>query len=143
MSIKALTRVFLGMGVLALSVAWCVLGIPIHSMLIAVLIGWFNVLQRIAPLITFNPVALLTAAIVLGGSVYALHCFAGWLYREIRVKQDRYLWPIQWRFRWTISLLFGVFLMFVAGLVGVGLFRTSSWLFHTDHFLQTSKHQFP
>jgi hypothetical protein len=67
-----------------------------------------------------------------------MHYFSAWLYGEIRTKKERSDWPAAWRWRWTLCLVAGLMLMFIAGLAGVGLFRTVDWFLQTPVIFKSS-----
>jgi hypothetical protein len=49
------------------------------------------------------------------------------MFLEARERAERTDWPTRWRWRWTFSRSAAFILMFSAGLIGVGLFRTTTW----------------
>ena len=116
----------LGVAALAAAIAWA-----FTDALGVFLLGWLRVAGRAAPRIELNLARVATGVVCIAAIVVGLHYFAAWLYGEIRVKQARVDWPASWRWRWTLCLVAAVMLMFVAGLVGVGLFRTTSWFLET------------
>ena len=102
-----------------------------ESALAALFLGWLRVVGRILPRIEINESGIATGVVCLAITVGLLHLFAAWLYAEFRTKQDCTAWPAAWRWPWTFCVVLAVMLMFVAGLVGVGLFRTTSWFLDT------------
>lgn len=100
------------------------------------LIGWWRFSERVVPRITVEPIGMLTGVVFVLAATIALHYFVAWLYDAIRTKNDATIWPAEWSWRWTMCLIALVVLMFVAGLVGVGLQRTTVWLIETPEFLQ-------
>ena len=94
-------------------------------------LGWWRFLERVGPNIEVEPLGIVSGLICIAAVVFVLHYFAAWLYSEIRVKQEHSDWPTAWRWRWTLCLLAAVVLLFAAGLIGVGLCRTTVWFFET------------
>ena len=121
--------------VLALAIVF-MYGYPIHAIIWYALTGWAYAAVRSIREAEADLVGIASAVVCVAAVVGLLHGFAGWLYREVRVKQERADWPAAWRWRWTLGLIGAVVLMFVAGLVGVGFFRTSSWLIETPQWFQ-------
>jgi formate hydrogenlyase subunit 3/multisubunit Na+/H+ antiporter MnhD subunit len=107
------------------------MGIPILGIGIAVVTGWFNVLSRVAPRIEINIVGVATAVVCIAATIGVLHLIASWWYRHVQGTNA-------WRWRWTMALVAAVCLMFIAGLVGVGLFRTTSWFVATPEMIQNA-----
>ena len=89
--------------------------------------GWWSVLRRVAPQVEINIAGIATAVACVAVIVFLLHRVGVWLYAEVRAKHQRTDWPTAWRWSWTLCLLATIVLMFVAGLAGVGLFRTTTW----------------
>lgn len=90
-------------------------------------LGWWYVLARSAPRIEVSLIGVGTGVLCLGATMLTLHWIAAGIYREIRLKHGRTVELSEWRWSWTVGLVMAVMLMFIAGLVGVGLFRTTSW----------------
>ncbi len=91
------------------------------------ILGWWHVLARSAPRIEVSLAGVTTGVLCLGATALTMHWIAGGIYREIRLKQGCTVELNAWRWSWTVGLVAAVILMFVAGLVGVGLFRTTNW----------------
>lgn len=90
--------------------------------------GWAHYLFRVLPEIQLNLSALATAGVCLIGLAVGLHLFLRWLHRQraIRMRLDS---PSRtWAFRWSLSLLGLVLLMFVAGTSAVGISHQTAWL---------------
>ena len=125
----------LAIPVLALAIVF-MYGYPVHQIVWNVIAGWAYVAGRAVVEVEWNAAGIATGAICVVAIVALLHYFAGWLYREVRVKRGHADWPTAWRWRWTLGLTAAVALVFVAGLVGVGLFRTSGWLIDTTEWIK-------
>src|SRR5262249_21154673 len=110
---------------------WVVLGYPLHVIAWNLLVGWLLVAYRASSLIDWNLAGIATGIMCVALLAPALHYFGVWMYREVRAKQDRADWPAAWRWKWTLCLIGATMLMFIAGLVGVGLYRTTSWFLDT------------
>jgi hypothetical protein len=93
----------------------------------AMLVGWLRTLARGAPRMEINFVATATGVLCIAITLVVLHWLGAWLYREVRERRRQFGWPPAWRWQWTLGLVAAVMLMFIAGLAGVGLFRTTSW----------------
>jgi hypothetical protein len=102
-----------------------------QSVLATLFLGWLRVVAPALQRIEVNAGGIATGIVCAAVTIFLLHRFAAWLYREIRGKNDRSDWPSSWRWPWTLCVVFAVMLMFVAGLAGVGLFRTTSWFLQT------------
>ncbi|HZZ80832.1 MAG TPA: hypothetical protein VFE62_20180 [Gemmataceae bacterium] len=89
--------------------------------------GWYRVIARVGPEIEISYAGVATAVVCIGAVVIVLHWLARWLYGGLRLAPTRADWPETWRWKWTLCLVAAVMLMFVAGLAGVGVFRTTSW----------------
>jgi hypothetical protein len=79
-------------------------------------VGWLLFLRRVGPQITIDPWGVVTAVLCLIVLSIGLHVFL------------RFLAPATWRPRWTVMLLAGIVVMFVAGMSAVGAVWQSSWL---------------
>jgi hypothetical protein len=121
---------------LGVVVAGLIFRLPLGEMGVALLIGWFNVSERAVPRIELNAAGIATGVVCVAITLVLLHRLAAWIYGEVVTKQQRITWPPAWRWSWTFALTATVMLMFVAGLFGVGLFRTTGWLFDTAEFVQ-------
>lgn len=88
------------------------------DVLFTLLFGWLSVLRRTMPLVVVSVAGVATALVALGLAAAVLHLLAA---RWSRHGQG------PWRLRWTVGLTFAVALMFVAGLSGVGLWRSTQW----------------
>ncbi len=93
----------------------------------ALAFGWWRVIARAVPRIEVDPAGVAVGVVSGLLVVVLLHWFAGWIYIETRTRQLRDDWPPRWRIRWTLCIIGSVVMAFVAGLVGVGLFRTVGW----------------
>lgn len=113
-----------GLTVLAIGTA---LALP-DSPIAALMFGWLRVVRRIGPRIELNLAGLATGLLCVALLGVLTHFLGAWFYREIRARHAHPDWPPAWQWRWTVGTLGAVVMMFVAGLVGVGLFRTTSWL---------------
>jgi hypothetical protein len=123
----------------AIAIVWVVFGYPLGAIAWRLLAGWAYVIGRAVPMIDWNPAGIATGLACVAAVVLALHYFGAWLYREIRLKQEHANWPASWRWKWTLSLTAAVMLMFVAGLTGVGLFRTTTWFLETPTFFDKTR----
>lgn len=120
---------------LTVVVVWIKTGWPLFTALGVVLIGWWSVITRIGPQVEWNIAGIATAVLCIVATVFLLHHFARWLYGAIRFKKLDADWPAAWRWKWTCCVLASVMMMFIAGLVGVGLFKTTSWFVETPQVI--------
>ena len=134
--VEPLLLLALSIPALGLAVAWGPLGYPVGAMFLALLGGWLNVVQRALAQADMNRAGIASGMLSVVLTVLMLHYFAAWIYREVRVKNERADWPAAWRWRWTLCLTAAVMMMFIAGLVGVGLFRTTSWFLETSEMFK-------
>ena len=119
-----------------LVVAGLVFRLPVGAMFVAFVFGWWDVVFRAVPQVEVNLAGVATGILCVALTIFVLHRLAAWIYGEVQIKQERSDWPPAWRWSWTACLVAAVMLMFVAGLVGVGLFRTTGWLMETPEFVQ-------
>src|ERR1043166_3636025 len=79
-------------------------GYPIHLILWNVLAGWAYVVVRSVTEAEANLAGIATGAVCVIAIIGIMHYLAAWLYREVRIKQERTDWPTAWRWRWTLAL---------------------------------------
>jgi hypothetical protein len=89
------------------------------------LFGWLRFLVRVVPAIAWNPLAILTGVVCLGGLMAGAHRFLGWLAREWQAGGAG---PTPWRWRWTVAAVLLVVLSFTAGLSAIGIIRQAAWI---------------
>lgn len=87
------------------------------------LLGWVPFLQRVAPEIGVDVGGVITGLVSLAAFTIGLHAFLAWLHRETRAPTSA-----SWRWRWTLSIVGVIVLMFAAGISAVGLTHQSYWL---------------
>jgi hypothetical protein len=90
------------------------------------LCGWLLFLARNLPKVTVNPAAVATGIVVIALLVCVTH-YVGRRWSGSGLG-DAAAPRRKWRFRWTLSLLIAVFVMFAAGFSAVGLARHIGWL---------------
>jgi hypothetical protein len=90
-------------------------------------VGWAYFLVRVLPDITLNWTGVLTTVLCLGLLIPGVHYFGNWIFTKVQEK--RHVEPMRsWPWRWTISSLAVVVLMFTAGIAMVGIVHQSIWL---------------
>src|SRR5207302_3893193 len=88
--------------------------------------GWMLYLWRAAPHWTVQSEGLLTGVACLAIFTVGLHRFMTWFYsRRPPPEQPE---SAAWRWRWTLSSVAIIVLMFVAGIAMVGVTHQSAWL---------------
>ena len=100
------------------------------------LFGWFYYLANEMPRVRINRSAVILAACLIVLLVFVGHSVLGWLYREWGA--DRFgakgtldnVCPRKWRFRWTLSSLGIVVLLFVVGIAATAVIHHLFWLYH-------------
>jgi len=117
----------------------CIGFLPIFEVPFWLLFGWARFLWRVAPEITMNWIGLLTAivclALLMGGSQLLLQSLA----RQMPNPGTTEDAPARrWPFRWTLSLIGVVVLMFVAGISAVGITHQTAWLINSPEPLVDS-----
>lgn len=135
MSRHRLSRIWLGVGlafVFVFLIAPC-LGLPVpFEPLYRLTFGWIGFLQRVGPQIRIDgELAALSLATVVALTI-GLHFFLAWLYRSVTmppsIPADGLQTTLRWRWKWTVSFVAIVLMMFVAGTSLVGIFHQCAWL---------------
>jgi prepilin-type processing-associated H-X9-DG protein len=100
------------------------------------LFGWMRYLYRVVPNVRVDRSAAVSAVVCLALLTFGLHRFSSWLYRQMgsSIETDRAVAP-RWHARWTVWLIGGTLLMFVAGLATVGITHQVAWLLLTSEKL--------
>jgi hypothetical protein len=96
----------------------------------AILFGWFAFIRRNFPQATAEPAALATGALFLFLLIAVIEVFARSLLRSI--PQESTAAPRRWRFRWTLSIVSALFLMFAVGYSTIGLARHIGWMVNSN-----------
>ena len=91
--------------------------------------GWVLFLLRVAPQITIDVSATVTALVCLVILTVGLHLFLRWLYGTIQRANAHEASASRWRTRWTGMLLALMVSMFLAGISAVGVSHQVVWLF--------------
>jgi hypothetical protein len=102
-------------------------------------LGWVPYLYRVLPEVRVNGSAAATALVCLLLLTAGSHRFATWLYRQLwgSIETDG-SGVRDWHWRWTVWLIGGILLMFVAGLATTGLTHQVAWLLLTPEKLIVS-----
>ena len=106
---------------------------------VALTLGWVWYLARTIPEVQIARSGVATAAICLILLVVGLQYFLSWLYREFRKPgSDHPARALRWKWRWTLSLVGGVILLFAAGIATVGVTHQLGWLITSNEPLVDS-----
>jgi prepilin-type processing-associated H-X9-DG protein len=101
--------------------------------------GWIWYLARTLPEIQIARSGVVTAAACLLLLVVGMQYFLGWLYGELRKPtSDHAARDSRWKWRWTLSLVVGVMLLFAAGTATVGVTHQLGWLITSNEPLVVS-----
>jgi len=87
------------------------------------LFGWFSFLHRNLPGVAVNVVGVATGVVVFALTLGVVH-WLGWSWRRGGVRTP-------WRFRWSLTVVLAVMVLFAAGFSMIGLARHVGWLFST------------
>jgi prepilin-type processing-associated H-X9-DG protein len=102
-------------------------------------LGWPWYLARTIPEIHIARSGVATAVACLLLLVVGLQYFLGWLYRELHNPgSDHATRGSRWKWRWTISLVAGVIVLFAAGTATVGVTHQLGWLITSKEALVVS-----
>jgi hypothetical protein len=91
----------------------------------ALLFGWVSFIGRVVPRVEVSWVGVVSGAVFLGLLIVLLHLFARWC---AQAAADPSAPPRHWRFRWTLSIVTALVLMFIVGYSTIGLARHIGWL---------------
>jgi hypothetical protein len=94
------------------------------------LFGWIAFLWQNLPRVTVNPAGVITGLVVVALLTGLLDYLARWWCRVAAASPDAP--PRRWRFRWSLSLVVTVCVMFAAGLSAIGAARQIGWLVSSD-----------
>ena len=115
----------------AVLLAFAGFGLPLEF-LFWIVVGWVGFLMRVIPQISVNWIGIATALVALVVLTLGTHGMARWYYAQAMISNgDTKTRPV-WRAKWTAGLLAVVFVMFVAGIAGIGVAHQSVWLFAPD-----------
>jgi hypothetical protein len=106
-----------------------VLGPAPFDFALNIVFGWILYLMRVLPQVRFDLGVVATAAICLPLFVVGGHSFLRWLSASI-VGEDLPE-PVRgriWKWRWTVSLVVLVLMMFIAGMAAAGIAHQTGWL---------------
>jgi hypothetical protein len=114
-----------------------------------ILIGWVLFPIHTIPKMTWEPTAFVVAAAALVMLVAVTHWLAGWLYNHRNEIDEgdkssfvetttNVLPPPRWRFRWSISLVGIVVLLFACGISIIVMIHQIGWLARSDKPIITS-----
>jgi hypothetical protein len=95
--------------------------VPIELVL-QLVAGWVLFLVRVVPQLHVNVAGVIGVVICLAALAFGLQRFLQWWHRQAgHVDEGKPAATRPWRFRWTLSVLAVVVLMFVAGIAAAGL----------------------
>jgi prepilin-type processing-associated H-X9-DG protein len=106
------------------------IGLPFTEPIFILLFGWIIFPIRTFPEMTFEPAAVAVAAAALTLMIVLTHGLARWLYRSFRPEQAA---GLPWRPRWTVGIVAGTLLLFVAGICIIVAVHESYWLLTSKH----------
>jgi prepilin-type processing-associated H-X9-DG protein len=110
-------------GLLAACAVWAAIFSEIGRIL---LFGWIAFLGRTIPRATVNLSGVASGVVALVLLVAMVHYFGRWLVRASSAGPG--VLPRPWRFRWSVSIVGSVILMFAVGYCSVGLARHLGWI---------------
>lgn len=91
--------------------------------------GWIPFLARVWPQITIDVGGVATGIVCLMVLTVGLHEFMDWLCRETQQPVEGSDAPVAtWHWRWSLSIVGVIVLMFVAGISAVGVTHQTYWL---------------
>jgi hypothetical protein len=93
------------------------------------LFGWYGFIRQNFPQAKVSPAGVATGAVFLLLLVGCIEIFARSLLRSIPRAAEAT--PRRWRFRWTLSLITTLFLMFAVGYSSIGLARHVGWMINS------------
>ena len=95
-------------------------------------IGWIPFLGRVGPQIEPDWGTVAIGCIALAVFAFGLHFFLRWLYAALPAKTAAAASPASqsatWRFRWTVSAVAIIVMLFVAGISMVGITHELAWM---------------
>ena len=92
----------------------------------ALVFGWVSFLWRTVPQAEVNWIGVATGVVFLVLLILVLHFSARWCYRAVAAEPSSP--QRRWRFRWTLSMVLALLLMFVVGYSTIGLARHVGWV---------------
>ena len=116
------------LGCLVVAIGLLALGAALFSEIGRILLfGWIAFLGRTIPRATVNISGVVSGAVMLVLLVALVHYFGRWLLRASSAEPGAV--PRPWRFRWSLSIVGSVILMFAVGYASIGLARHLGWIF--------------
>ena len=91
-----------------------------------ILVGWGIFLANTVPKMTVEPAALAVGAAALVVLTILIDGLARWLYGGRPVGEGES--PRRWRFRWSLSVVATIVLLFASGIALIGLVHETGWL---------------
>jgi hypothetical protein len=91
------------------------------------LFGWFSFLRRTVPQVEVNWIGVASGAVFVALLVVLVDRCGRWFCRGMPAEPVR-----RWRFRWTLSIVLTVLLMFVVAYATIGLARHIGWILSSD-----------
>jgi hypothetical protein len=90
------------------------------------LFGWAVFLWHNVGIVTVNPVGVATGVVAIALLLALTHYLGRWFCHAVPTGGDAP--QRRWRFRWTLSVLLVLVVMFAAGFSAIGLARQLGWL---------------
>lgn len=123
-----MTRVLIGVGIaIDVLVALVIYPQQCYEIAAALLLGWVAFLRRTVPLVEINWAGVATGVVALGLLVGAIDRLGRWCFRAAEGAPGKQ--PRRWRFRWTLSMVLAIVMMFAVGYSTTGLARHLGWIF--------------
>ena len=94
-----------------------------------ILIGWIGFIRRNFTQAAIEPAGVATGVVLLVLLIAIIEVFARSVLRSIRRAENAP--PRRWRFRWTLSIVAALFLMFAVGYSAIGLARHIGWMINS------------
>lgn len=100
---------------------------PVFAVLSHVPFGWWHFLKRNLSELTFNWNTIATGIICSGLILVVGNWLLGALFKQIQGSQPDAT-PRSWRWRWTVCIYAGIWLLFAIAIGAAGVFQQTIWL---------------
>ena len=104
--------------------------------IVDLLFGWYSFLDRVLPLVTYDPSALVVAGAALILFTVGSHLVARKITHGANGETSQ-----RWRWRTTFATVAGLFVLFAAGISLVGITHQGMWLYTADEPLRIEAYE--